>query len=78
LARSLNFDRSPGVFVCSLSPEVLERRRAQLQWRHNGMPPDLHLELVRDTPEWFGFVAAMLFGELNRHDPHLFDALRTH
>lgn len=48
-----------------------------LQWQHNGTPPDLHLQLVCARQLWFDRVASSLFGALNRHDPHLFDALRV-
>jgi hypothetical protein len=48
-----------------------------LQWLHNGTPPDLHLQLVRDPQLWFDFVATMLLGELTRRDPQLRDRLRA-
>jgi hypothetical protein len=32
---------------------------------------------VRDRQLWFDFVATMLLGAANRHDPSLLDALRT-
>jgi hypothetical protein len=35
------------------------------------------LQLVRDPQLWFDFVAAMLFGALDKHDPYLFAALRS-
>jgi hypothetical protein len=35
------------------------------------------LQLVRDPQEWFGFVSAMLFGVLNRHDSQLRDRLHA-
>lgn len=49
-----------------------------LQWQHNGTAPDLHLQLVCAPQLWFDRVASSRFGALNRHDPHLFDALRAH
>jgi hypothetical protein len=48
-----------------------------LQWKHNGIPPDFHLALVKNPQLWFDFVTTMLFDALNRHDPHLFDTLRA-
>jgi hypothetical protein len=50
---------------------------ALLQWRHNGTPPDLHLQLVCDPQRWFDFVASMLLGALSKHIPELRDRLRT-
>jgi hypothetical protein len=38
-------------------------------------PPDLDLTLVRDPALWFKDVTTLLLGALNRHDPHLFDAV---
>ena len=38
---------------------------------------DLDLTLSRDPALWFNHVATILLGALNRHDPHVFDALRS-
>jgi hypothetical protein len=40
------------------------------------MPPDLHLQLLRDPHLRFDFVATLLLGELTRHDPRLRDRLQ--
>ena len=42
-----------------------------------GANPDLDLTLVRDPAAWFDRVTMLLFGALNRQDPHLFDAMRA-
>jgi hypothetical protein len=42
---------------------------------HNGMPPDLHLQLVKDPALWCDFVATLLLGALTKHDPSLRDRL---
>jgi hypothetical protein len=42
-----------------------------LRWRHNGTPPDLHLQLVRDPQLWFDFGATLPLDALTRHDPQL-------
>jgi hypothetical protein len=52
-----------------------QRLLYSLQWKHNGSPPDFHLQLVRDPQLWFDFVATMLLGELKRHDPRLRETL---
>jgi hypothetical protein len=46
-----------------------------LQWKHNGMPHDLHLQLVKDPAIWFEFVTARLLDALAKHDPNLRDRL---
>jgi hypothetical protein len=33
------------------------------------------LALVRDLALWVKYVTTLLLGALNRHDPHLFDAV---
>src|SRR5215471_16448778 len=47
-----------------------------LRWLHRAEPPDLDLTLVRDPTSCFNYVATTLLGVLNRHVPHLFDAIR--
>jgi len=54
-----------------------ERLLYSLLWKHNGKPPDLHLQLVRDPTLWFDFVANALLGELSKHDPGLRDRLQA-
>lgn len=46
-----------------------------LRWLNWDEPPDLDLTLVRDPALWFKDVTTPLLGALNRHDPHLFDAV---
>ena len=46
-----------------------------LRWLNWDEPPDLDLTLVRDPALWFKDVTTLLLGALNRHDPHLFDAV---
>jgi hypothetical protein len=46
-----------------------------LQWQHNGTPPDLHLQLVREPQLWFDRVGTSLLGALIRHDPQFGDGL---
>jgi hypothetical protein len=48
-----------------------------LRWLDRDEPPDLDLTLVRDPATWFDRVAMLLFGALNRHDPHLFDSMHA-
>ena len=48
-----------------------------LQWQHNGKPPDLHLQLVRDPATWFDIVGTRLLGALNRHDPQVCNRIRA-
>jgi hypothetical protein len=48
-----------------------------LQWLHNGTPPDLHLQLVRDPQLWFDRVGTSLLSALMRHDPQLCDRIRA-
>jgi hypothetical protein len=48
-----------------------------LQWLHNGTPPDFHLQLVRDSREWFDSIATSLLGVLTRHSPRLCERLRA-
>jgi hypothetical protein len=48
-----------------------------LRWLHRDEPPDLDLTLLRDPTTWFNYVATTLLGALNRHVPHLFDAIRA-
>ena len=54
-----------------------QRLLYSLQYQHNAIPPDFDLVLVRDPRQWFGAVATELLAELNRHEEHLFDKLRT-
>jgi hypothetical protein len=48
-----------------------------LRWLDRGEPPDLDLTLVRDPTIWFDRITMLLFGALNRQDPHLFDSMRA-
>jgi predicted DNA-binding protein len=50
-----------------------DRLLYSLQWKRNGTPPDLHLQLVRDPQRWFDFVATLLLAALSKHDPFLRD-----
>jgi hypothetical protein len=45
-----------------------QRLLYSLQWLHKGTPPDLHLQLVRESGEWFASAATSPLGALNRHD----------
>jgi hypothetical protein len=54
-----------------------QRLLYSLQWQHNGTPPGLHLQLVRDPRLWFESVGAALLGALTRHDPQLCDRIRA-
>ena len=46
-----------------------------LRWLNWDEPPDLDLTLVRDPALWFKDVTTLLLSALNRHNPHLFDAV---
>jgi hypothetical protein len=54
-----------------------QRLLYSLQWQHNGTPPDLHLQLVRDPATWFDIVGTRLLGALTRHDPQLCARIRS-
>jgi hypothetical protein len=41
-----------------------QRLLYSLQWKHDGTPPDLHLQLVRDPQQWFDMVSLTLLAEL--------------
>jgi hypothetical protein len=56
---------------------VPQRLLYPLQWKHNGTPPDLHLQLVSDPQQWFDMVSLTPLAELTRHDPQLRDRLRA-
>jgi hypothetical protein len=46
-----------------------------LRWLHRDEPPDLDLRLRARFGDLVRLCSTMLLGALNRHDPHLFDAL---
>jgi hypothetical protein len=52
-----------------------QRLLYSLQLRHNGTPPDLDFQLVKDPRCGFDFVATLLLGELKRHDSRLCETL---
>jgi hypothetical protein len=54
-----------------------QRLLYSLQWKHNGTPPDFHLQLATEPALWFEFVATLLLGALSKHEPGLRDRLRA-
>jgi hypothetical protein len=56
---------------------VPERLLYSLRWKHNGTPPDLRLQLVRDPRLWFDAVSLALLADLSKHAPELPERLRT-